>query len=213
MGRNWKQSSMSLYHQVTGFVTGQTSITVTHGATPSEGDVLLMQIAHTTILDPTGVTLPSGWNMVTLTTSAPGNGLFIKTATASEPSSYTFSTLPSGNYGWAYFNLRGVFVMPDIGLAARVTTTVAGTYTTPSFTVCYPGIGISVLGKSTTTAWDPSPGSWSLISGSGQGKAAYRIFTDVDGAETITWALTPPGATSTNICHLAVLLDCNYTKH
>lgn len=213
VGINWKTADMSIPYVLGNFVTGSTSIVVTPVTAPVAGDLLLVQIANTITLDPGTITPPAGWAALLLTVGSPGVGLWYKIATASEPASYTF-TLPSSNWGWEYFNFRGVDVNGAYVLCPKLDIAAApGTYTTPSFVIPYPGIALSIIGKSTTTAWDPSPGTWTIRAASGQAKAATRIYTDVDTSQTLTWALTPPGSTSTNLTHYAVLFLPHRIKH
>lgn len=211
IAKNWKTADMSIPYVLGGFVAG-TSVVVTPVTPPVEGDLLLVQLANVITLNPASVTPPSGWASLILTSGTPGVGLWYKVATASEPSSYTF-TVPSTNWGWEYFNFRGVDPNGAYTICAKIDVTGApGTYTTPSFVIPYPGIALSVIGKTTTTAWDPS-GGWTIRAASGQAKAATRIYTDVSTSQTLTWALTAGGTTSTSLTHFAILFLPYRIKH
>lgn len=213
MGKNFKTADMSMVHTRTGNVSG-TSFTITPLTTPALGDILFVHVGNTVTTDPTAITVPSGWVSMTSTSGSPGMGLWYKIATASEPATYTF-TLPSSNWGWEYFNMRGVYVGPGANytLCPKLDIVGApGTYTSPTFVISTPGIAISLLSKTTTTAWDPSVG-WTLVTGSGQAKSGYKIFSDIDTSESITWALTAGGTTSTGLTHSCILFLANRINH
>lgn len=210
--KNWYTSGMSIVEFFGGFTSGSGNIVFTPTTPPVVGDFICVQLASTNITDwAAEITSPVGF--VRMIASNNRTCLWYKVATASEPSSYTFNNPASGGKGYEYMNFRGLMPMSAIQSIDPLTSgTYPGTYSSTPMNIDKPGIALSVLGKSTTTIWTASAG-WTTLSASGQAKAAYKIYTDIALGEVLTWALSPPGATSTVLTTTTFLFPCKFNQN
>lgn len=171
-----------------GAVPNTTNLTVTHGLTIVEGRVLLLILSGSQVT--TSITPPSGWTRIGFQATA--NRFFdvyAKIATASEPSSYSFSFSPSFQGMWRIIQVNNLAVdlatgMPMVQLDVVRSTSGSGSalsivetpynITFPCLAICMAASTGSVDSTITiTNSFVPGP-----TSHAGSAKIWYRIYSE-----------------------------------
>lgn len=162
---------------------------VTPNTTPVAGNLLIYVMGGSQTRTVSG---PSGWVQNMTATSGGGTlEVWIKTATGSEPSSYTF-TIGGGTLtgGFSYFELSGVntqtqnIFTPDNGIAGTSKAYSSYNITPHEFTI------IALAGK-TNLGSGSADNSFTTVNNLGQRfKCAYRIYSAPATGEITTWTWT-----------------------
>lgn len=174
-----------------------TSITCNKPTGTQEGDFLVafLNLRRTV----TSITPPSGWTLLesALTGSERAFGIYYKVATASEPSSYTFSANTTGGMTLGIVALQNVDTSNPIDIEGRTDTAAVNTVTCPSVTTTQDNDIVLCFCNSswnnvTWSAWSSSPINelWDIRAGSNG--------DNTGGAQTVAWFVqASAGATAT----------------
>lgn len=174
---------------------------ITPPVAPTLGNIIMVFFGANNSATLTGS--PTGFIQANGSTVVYTSYAFYKTVTASEPATYTFTFSGTLNGGCTYIEFSGVALYPvDIPLTGATGASAAiTTFTSASFDVITPGIAFSCIGKNTSTAWNPGGTGWNIVSGAGQQKMAYKVFSDIALAQTVTWT-----GTSASINHFSFMI-------
>lgn len=164
------------------------TFTVTPAVAPTSGN--LMIITSGGVQNRTVSANPSGFTRVD--TSGVGSGtnvLWWKYATGSEPADYTITWSGSLDGGWSFTEIRNVVESSPIFYhSGNSGIGVTSLNAAPSnFNVPGPGIAITYISKSSTSAWTTNNG-YVTFNPSGEHKIAKRIYSAVALGENVTWS-------------------------
>ena len=171
----------------TAAIAAGATYTVTPLVTPTAGNLLIISAGGTQTR--TLTTSPAGFTL--LTTMGGGGGgtqaLWWKVATGSEPANYSivWGAILAG--GWDIMEIKDTDIISPIDFQIGGNVIAGTSLALTSYNVTRPGLAFTCVSKTLTTNWTSDNGTTNL-SGAGEHKRSYKIYSSVINNEIITWS-------------------------
>lgn len=179
-----------VHNTVTAGIGSTNTYTITPLVAPVAGRLLVITAGGTqsrsVVTPPTGFT-----NVASLGAGSGTNVLYYRIATGSEPANWTIVWSGSLNGGWDFMEVSAVDTVSPFGFhfgnSASSVTTLAPAAS--GYNVTMPGVAFTYISKSSTASWTPD-NSYFDLSGAGEHKVGYKVYSGPATGDTVNWAGT-----------------------